>query len=73
MLAGLLLLPLPIPLGLPLILLGGFLLVQTSNTARQALLRFLRRHPKIVKWLRRVIGRRRSQRLTSAMYRAPAE
>ena len=47
MLIGLLLLPLPLPLGAPLMIVGAVLLTRNATWARQWTVRFLARHPKI--------------------------
>lgn len=57
-LIGLVFLPLPIPLGLPLMLVGAVMVVNTSYTAKRAFLRWLRRHPGVTRRLRSIIGRR---------------
>lgn len=44
-LIGLVLLPLPIPLGAPLIIVGTVLLTRNAAWARDWLMRFLGRHP----------------------------
>jgi hypothetical protein len=52
LLAGALLFWLPIPLGIPLILLGLLILVRHSMPARRSLLRMAKRHPRLRKALR---------------------
>jgi hypothetical protein len=52
LLAGALLFWLPIPLGIPLILLGLLILVRHSMSARRRLLRMAKRHPRLRQALR---------------------
>lgn len=55
LLAGILSIPLPLPIGLPLALLGIALLVRFSADARRILVGLMRRYPP----LRRLLGRDR--------------
>lgn len=52
--AGLLTLLLPIPVGLPLLALGLFILVRHSQIARYAVIKAARRHPGLRRLLRRL-------------------
>ena len=58
-LVGLVLFPLPIPLGLPLILVGLVLLARNAAWARGLILRFAHRHPgltaKAPRWLKKAL------------------
>lgn len=58
---GVLLTPLPIPLGIPLILVGSALVVNNSHTAKRSFLRWLRRRPGIRRRFRRIFPRRASR------------
>lgn len=53
---------LPIPIGLPLVVLGLFLLIRHSLTARRILGRLMRRYPRLRKLLakRKALVRKRS-------------
>lgn len=46
-LLGLILTPLPLPFGLPLLFLGSFLIVQNFPPAKRAWQNFRKRHPKL--------------------------
>jgi hypothetical protein len=61
---GLLTFPLPIPVGLPLFVLGIALLVRHSSDAKRILLRMSKRHPLL---------REALNRLRIKAYEAPAE
>jgi hypothetical protein len=56
MLAGVLIGPLPGPLGLPLIALGLIVVLRNSFAARRRFVRLERAHPKVVSPIRRVIA-----------------
>ena len=58
-LIGIVLAPLPLPLGLPLIAVGAIIVVNTSTTAKRWFLRWLRRHPGVLRRLRAMTRRRR--------------
>lgn len=60
MVVGVLLTPLPIPLGLPLLLVGSALVVNNSQTAKRAFLRWLRRRPGMRRRFRQIFPRRTS-------------
>ena len=53
-LTGLLVFILPIPIGLPLLALGLFILVRHSQVARYVMLKAARRHPGLRRLLRRL-------------------
>jgi hypothetical protein len=55
---GFLTFPLPLPVGLPLLLIGGVLLLRHSSDARRLLVNLMRRYPALRNLLR---GRRRRQ------------
>jgi hypothetical protein len=54
---GVLMAPLPGPLGLPVTLIGLMLVLRNSFRARRAFIRFQRRHPRIIFPLRRLLRR----------------
>jgi hypothetical protein len=56
-LLGVLMAPLPGPLGLPVTLVGLMLVLRNSFRARRAFIRFQRKHPRIVFPLRRLLRR----------------
>lgn len=58
-LVGLVLLPLPIPLGVPFMLIGTLMVLNTSTAAKRAFLRYLRRRPGLLAKVRAVSPRRR--------------
>jgi hypothetical protein len=60
--AGLILLWTPIPLGLPLLLIGLPVLMRFSPNARRWILRLTRRHPGLSRRIRRLAGRRERAR-----------
>lgn len=57
-LVGLLVAPLPIPLGLPMIAIGSLILINTSTTAKKTFVRWGRRYPRTVGRVRAWMGRR---------------
>lgn len=56
-LLGVLMAPLPGPLGLPVTLVGLMLVLRNSFRARRAFIRFQRKHPRIIFPLRRLLRR----------------
>src|SRR5437868_15092482 len=54
---GVLMAPLPGPLGLPVTLVGLMLVLRNSFRARRAFIRFQRKHPRIIFPLRRLLRR----------------
>lgn len=56
-LLGVVMAPLPGPLGLPVTLVGLMLVLRNSFRARRAFIRFQRRHPRIIFPLRRLLRR----------------
>jgi hypothetical protein len=54
---GVLMAPLPGPLGLPVTLVGLMLVLRNSFRARRAFIRFQRKHPRIIFPLRRLMRR----------------
>ncbi|GEM_PF-4696660 len=62
LLAGLILLPLPIPLGLPLLALGGFLMWQSCPPVRGHAIAWLRAHPGVTRRGRAALARFRLRR-----------
>lgn len=54
---GLVLTPLPIPVGIPLMVLGAVITVNSSTTAKRMFLRWLRRRPGVTRRLSQTIGR----------------
>ena len=54
---GVLMAPLPGPLGLPVTLVGLMLVLRNSFRARRAFIRFQRKHPRVVFPLRRLLRR----------------
>ena len=60
-LVGIILIPLPTPIGLPVIVIGALILVRTSPLARRAVVRWARRHPGVFKRFRRLTRRSRAR------------
>lgn len=56
---GVLISPVPGPGGIPLILLGGAVLLRNSPSTRRSFVRLKRRRPQWFSWLERVRRRRR--------------
>lgn len=56
--AGLLTLPLPIPIGLPLILIGLPLVLKSSRPAKRFIIRQIHKRPRIAHWYAKVRHRR---------------
>lgn len=63
---GVLMAPLPGPLGLPVTLIGLMLVLRNSFRARRAFIMFQRRHPRVVFPLRRML--RRDPQIVSLAY-----
>ncbi|MGD2132346.1 MAG: hypothetical protein PVI23_06095 [Maricaulaceae bacterium] len=61
-LVGLVVLPLPIPLGLPMIVVGAAILINTSTTAKKIFVRMGRRYPRTVGRVRNLMSARRRNR-----------
>lgn len=55
--AGVLIAPLPGPMGLPIVVLGLMIVLRNSFRARKQFIRFQRAHPKVVFPLRRLLRR----------------
>ena len=61
---GLVMLPLPIPLGLPMIVIGAAILINTSTTAKRMFVKSARRYPRTVGRVRNLMSaRKRSRRV----------
>jgi len=62
LLLGILTFPLPLPIGMPLALMGIALLVRYSSDARRVLVNLMRRYPP----LRRLLGRTRKNQTNTS-------
>ena len=58
MLAGVLIAPLPGPMGLPVVAVGLIVVLRNSYKARRSFVRFQRAHPKVLYPVRRLLRRR---------------
>ena len=58
MLAGVLIAPLPGPMGLPVVAVGLIVVLRNSYKARRSFVRFQRAHPKMLYPVRRLLRRR---------------
>lgn len=69
--AGIALLPVPLPLELPFLVIGTALVLKSSQSAKRRYLGWSRRHPRLFRPLNRVLRRRRPVAAHSLGMRLP--